>query len=202
MAGVGTVVWHTWQPAGSRIKKAMNIITAETYKKHTLELFHVLDPKHSALISSLGVEIGLFDLTPDIFDAAIRRHLNTRGELQAGSHLTQVVTGITSRVVETWLHKLYLIRSCQGYTEVEVRFGKTAVLLNGQHLASELMDITEWCGVRNTDDCNPELRRILREAALTLIRDLDFRLYGGVVIARDWVARGCPVHQIGSRGQN
>lgn len=160
---------------------------------YTLQFFYVLDPRHAALISSLGVEIGLFDLTLDMFDATIKDFTDSRGNLMDISGRGRAATDIVSTVQYTWLKKLDHIYDCQGYTEVKVQFGNTVALLDGQRLANELKDIIFWCGVSNVDECNKDLSHILREATLALRCYLEHILSGGGIdIAREWITRGCP----------
>ena len=159
----------------------------------TLRFFYVLDPKHSALISSLGLEIGLFNLTLDIFDAEMRYPFFPKGNSLPYSDCARAATRMTSKVQEIWLCKLGHIQNCQGYREIKVQFGKTALLLSGQDLVRELSDILGWFGVLNVDDCNRELSHILRQATLSLRRNLEGILFeGGREAARNWVIQGCP----------
>ena len=159
----------------------------------TLEFFHALDPKHAALISSLGVEIGLFDLTLDMFDALIKPFTDSRESL-GFSDWARATTYIVGTVQYTWLKKLNYICDCQGYTEVKVQFGDTAVMLNGQRLANELRELIFWCGISDgVHGYDKHLTQMLGGAMSALRWDLEHILsVDGIDTAREWITRGCP----------
>ena len=160
---------------------------------YTLEFFYELDPKHAALISSLGVNIGLSHLTLDMFDTTMKDYTNSEGRITWETpDLRHAVTAIISKVQETWLDKLDHISGCQGYREVKVQFDNSTVLLDGQSLAHELKGIVSWCDDRGVDECNEQITQILRAAKLAFRWQLELLLCGGGIdCVRRWIARGC-----------
>ena len=161
---------------------------------YTLEFFYVLDPKHAALIRSLGLKIGLFDVNLENFENVVKYCTDKLGRPLEQSDWMRLAWKHTYRVQDIWCNKLSHISSCHNYTEVKVQYGKSAVLLDGQNLANELQGIRHWFRVRDVDSCNKELSEVLMDFTETLQRSLFGCLFGGGIdMARDWIIRGCPV---------
>ena len=156
---------------------------------HTLRFFYVLDPKHAALIRSLGLEIRLFDLTREIFENTIRDYTDSAGRLYKQPNWMQLTADLTGAVQSIWLDRIKLIRLCHGYTEVKIHFGSSAALLSSQHLENEMRIILRGNNVRSLDDRNEVLSEVLLDATKILRCMIYQRLSGGSLdAARDWIS--------------
>ena len=148
-----------------------------------LEYFHVLDPLHAALISSLGVVLRFSDLTLDHVKNRLRHHCDPTGSLLAGTDRALLISDLVGTAETVWLDKLDTIRFCRGYTKVQIQWGEHAVLLSGRRLARELRNIRGWCGGSGVNQCNQELSGILNAARKTLGFSLIESLYNTYIDA-------------------